>query len=179
MGTVTRRRIVASLALCAFTIVPSTGRASTVTYGPPYQIASQGGDEFNIIEADPATGEMTVLRVYPFGINNGLGCSGEGGFANFQVVHAAATPVKVVTVTYDGSLIDPYSWINVGVRQGGGFITSVAVRGPIAGTGDVALTMPPGVVGPVSIWFGIQVSSACPNVDGGHAVFTSVGVTGA
>jgi hypothetical protein len=155
-------------------VVPAPSSAA-VSYPPPYAAGPQGGDQFNVISADAATGDMTVLRVNPAGVSGGLGCGGSGGFANFEVVHTdETTPVKSVTVAYDNAIIDAYSWINVGVRKGSSYVGSRVERGILTGTGTVTVTLGAPVQAPVTIWFGIQVASACPNVNGGHAHFASV-----
>lgn len=158
--------------------VPLGARADSKTYVAPYQAGPQGGDMWNVYMTDPATGRMTVLRANPAGVSGSLGCGGSGGFSSFAVTHEAATPVTSVTVAYDDGLVDPYTFFSVSVRQGGDFLATRVVRGPIAGSGTVALTLSAPATGTLTAWFGIQVSSACPNVDGGTAKFTSVTFAG-
>lgn len=176
MGAVIRRLAVlaALLALAA----PSTAHATDTSYGAPFAAGPKGGDPFNIVHADAASGEMFVVRANPVPTNGGLGCGGSGGFANFAVSHSALTPLQSVTVEYEDAVIDPYTWINVGVRQGADYLDSVVVQGIVAGSGDVIVDVSDlAATGEVTVWFGLQVASACPNVDGGAIRFISVTFT--
>ncbi len=172
-GKVTMKRLVLLAAVLAI-VAPVNVLAAPATYSAPYLAGPEGGDQYNQKSRNLATGEMTVLRINPAGISGGLGCGGTGGFSNFLVKHDAAEPVKTVTVAYTDAIIDPYTWITVSVRQGEGFLGTQVERGIIAGDGTVTLTLRSPASGPLDIWFGIQVASACPNVDGGTATFTSV-----
>lgn len=174
MGPVVRRLFVL-LALAALA-VPSAANASTTTYHAPYQQGPAGGDTYNTIMADPATGDMTVIRLNPAGISGGLGCAGSGGFTNFEVTHTATTAVTSVVVSYTQAIVDPYSWIDVAVRQDDQFLGARVERGILAGDGSVTLTLPSPATGTITVRFGLQVSSACPNIDGAHATFTSVAI---
>lgn len=176
MGPVTTRIVlfVASLALLA----PGIGHADTTWYHPgDYALGPQGGDDNNTFMVDESTGEVFVLRHQLAGITGGLGCGGSGGFAFLQVKHKANTPVKFVTVTYDEATVDPYTFVKASVRKGGSYLATTNVRGPVLGTGTFRVTLRKPATGTLTVWFGIEVTSACPNVDGGRAIFTGVGVT--
>jgi hypothetical protein len=181
-GNAVMKRLILVATLLALA-VPGAGQAAPTSYSTPFQVGPRGGDQYNQYSSDAATGDMTVLRVNPAGISGGLGCGGTGGYDNFKVIHPDTGPVTSVSVAYTNAIVDPYSWINIGVRQAGSstidgdsFIESAEERGILAGDGVVKLNLPAGSTGPLEIWFGIQVISACPNVDGGHATFTSVTV---
>jgi hypothetical protein len=183
VGTVARKTRFAIVALLALTLlVPISGHAASTTYGPPWAMGPQGGDANNYFDRNQDTGQMTVLRVQAAGISGGLGCGGSGGFSNFAVNHPAAG-ATAVTVAFSDAIVDPYTFIHLSVRDGSSFLGSASVQGPIVhpvlGATSLTLTLPEASTGPIEIWFGIQVTSACPNVDGGTATFTSVAVTSA
>jgi hypothetical protein len=181
VGTVVRNSRLMIVALLALALlIPSAGHAATTTYSAPYAMGPQGGDANNYFDVHPDTGQMTVLRIQAAGISGGLGCGGSGGFSNFKVNHPDAG-ASVVTVTFAEAIIDPYTFIHVSARQGDSFLGNASVQGPIVhpvlGATSLSLTLPEAATGPIEIWFGIQVTSACPNIDGGTARFTSVAVT--
>jgi hypothetical protein len=181
VGAVVRKTRFAIVALLALTLlIPATGHATTTEYVAPYAMGPQGGDANNYFDVHPDTGRMTVLRVQAAGISGGLGCGGSGGFSNFAVAHPDAG-ATAVTVSFSDALVDPYTFIHLSVRQGSSFLGSASVQGPIVsgvvGASSLTLTLPEASTGPIDIWFGIQVTSACPNIDGGTATFTSVAVT--
>lgn len=178
MGTVAGRVRLATAALAALALlVPAAGHAAT-TYGPPYALGPQGGDPppTNHYFVDPATGEMTILRTQVAGVSGNLGCGGRGPFAYFKVAHEAAG-VTQVAAAFTDALIDPYTFVSVAVRQGSSFLNSNAARGPIVGAGTLTVELPSPSTAPIEVWFGIEVSSACPNVDGGTATFSSLTIT--
>jgi hypothetical protein len=171
-------------------LVPSTVHAAS--YGPPYDMgptcpgdAGCTADQFNVIEADPQTGDMTVLRANPAGASGGLGCDGKAGYANFAKTMTTSGTFKSVTVSYTNALVDPYSYIKVSVRQNDAYLDTTNVRGAVIGDGSATVNLDPAtsnsvrepVTGTITVWFGIVAGSSCPNVDGGHATFTSVTVT--
>lgn len=169
------KRFVVMAALAAL-VVP-TGAHASVSYSAPFLAGPQGGDQYNTVMADPATGDMTVLRVNPAGLSGGLGCGGQGGYANFIVNHDAAEPVTKVSVAYSDALVDPYSWIVVNVRQGDLYLYSEVRQGIQLQEGTLTVTLPEAATGSLTVWFGLQVASACPNVDGATATFDSVTFT--
>jgi hypothetical protein len=164
--------IIAALSL----VVPVNGHAAPKTFQPPYVAGAQGGDTYNNISADASNGQMRIIRYYPIPTSAGLGCDGKAGFANFEVSYDAETPVKTVTIAYDSAIVDPYTWVNVGVRQGETYIrsTPAPLRGPLLGSGTITQTLDTPTAGPLTVWFGMQLASACPNIGGGLLTFTSV-----
>lgn len=175
MGAVIRR--IAPLFALMVLLVPSVSQAATTTYERPFANGPSGGDSFNTIERDGSTGEMSIFRFNPTPVNGGLGCGGSGGWARFEIAHTAASNITAVAVDYSMALIDPYSFIVVSVYQDGAFVDTKVVRGPILGDGTVLLEPRTAASGDVSIWFGLEMSSACPNIGFAQAVFESVTVT--
>lgn len=181
MGTVSRRlgRHLAVAAALAALAAPSLGRATTqTTYEPPsYAAGPKGGDAFNVVMVDPPSGSVTVVRANPVPTNAGLGCGGVAGFGNLKVTHTATGALRQVTVAYEDAVVDPYTFFNVGVRQGSGYLGSKEVAGAAVGSGTITVDLTglsPAPTGTIEVWFGIQTSSACPNFDGGRARFPRV-----
>ena len=178
MGSVNRRGVVRRILICgalAATMVPGGARAATTSFPPPYKAGPQGGDANNYYSSDPSTGDMTVVRVALQGPSGGLGCGGSAGFSNFAIDTTAPDALKSVTVHYKQATIDPYTWINVGVLQDGHYVNTEVRRGILAAEdGAVTVSLSGAHAGPITVWFGLQTASACPNVDGGRATFSSV-----
>ncbi|GAC1418249.1 MAG: hypothetical protein NVSMB57_12980 [Actinomycetota bacterium] len=178
MGSVNRRGVIRRILVCgalAATMVPGGASAATTSLAPPYKAGPQGGDANNYFSSDPSTGDMTVVRLAFQGPSGGLGCGGSAGFSNFAVDTTAPEALKTVTVHYKMAVTDPYTWINVGVLQDGHYVNSEVRRGILAAEdGAVTVDVKGAHAGPLTIWFGLQVSSACPNADGGRATFSSV-----
>lgn len=146
------------------------------TYTAPFQSGPHGGDQYNIVNENPTTGRVTVLRASPF--PGAFNCAGQGGFADLRLTTAVPVSTSAVTVRYGAeTVLDAYSWITLFVRDGAGnWLGGTQRRGPLAGAGalgtSLAATLPPGSV--ITVLFGVQVASACPNVDGGTVGFSSV-----
>jgi hypothetical protein len=169
--------VVAMLSLA----VPSGAHAASTTFLPPYQAGPQGGDTYNYINADTSNGQMVLARYYPTPTTTGLGCDGHAGFANFAVTYdAGATPVSKIAIAYSNALVDPYTFINVTAISGDHFVhltrggEGAPLRGPVVGSGTDELTLDPPTAGPLTVWFGLQISAACPNFDAALATFGSV-----
>lgn len=174
------KRFAVLLALGAM-LLPFGAQAHSTTVTPPWSAGPTGGDQYNQVRSDPATGDMTVLRAQPAGISGGLGCGGSGGYASFSYDYTSVLDVKSITATYREGLVDPYTWLNLTVLKDGRPIVTEVLRGPLVGNGSITLNVPERhqpLSGAMTIWFGIQVSSACPNVDGGHAVFDALTFAG-
>jgi plastocyanin len=151
------------------------------TYTAPFQAGPKGGDQYNVVNEQPAQGRVSIARAYPF--PGAFNCAGQGGFASLRVSPAVPQSTSSVTVHYSAeTALDAYSWITLLVRDGSGnWLGGVQRRGPLAGPGalgaTLATTMPQGSV--ITVQFGLQVASACPNVDGGTVQFSSVTLSGA
>ena len=165
--TMTKIRILLLLvAVAALAVVPGARADEGFEAGP------SGGDGQNYKSVDPATGRVTVVRHNP--APGAVNCGGSGGYAYLK----AARPsdgARAIVVGYAEAVVDPYTWISVEVLDGSGrWVGSARERGPIAaleGTITVPLDEP---VTSVIVHVGLQVASACPNVDGGTVRFTSV-----
>lgn len=178
-----RRFLVAALAVAA--LVPVGAHASTTAYGAPYAAGPRGGDQFNLVQADAATGRLAVLRVQPPIPTGGLGCGGKGGFATFEV-RDIQQPITKVTLAVDEAAWNPFAWVTLSViaTDDGGvvhYLGTQKVRGPGAGPSTIELPITPEEQVPAgttqSVRFGMEVASSCiPAVDGGSARFSVVTV---
>jgi hypothetical protein len=146
---------------------------------PPYKAGPTGGDEFNHVEADPSSGNMSVLRFFP-GVPPVVGCTPEpaAGWAMFRVKHTAKQPTSAVTLAYTAAL-DSYSWISLGARDSKGEWLGVKkLQGPLAGDGELTVKLfdKPKRGEKITIEFGLQLGDACPQVGQASAMFPSVTV---
>ena len=148
--------------------------------GPPYQAGPQGGDQFNVVQADPSQGRITIARAYPE--PGAFNCAGNGGYAYFLVRPTLQAATSSVSVGWDDqTAFDSYTWVDVFIRDASGTaLGSGQVRGPVVGAGSITvpLSATQAVGSVISVEFGLLVASACPNVDGGSVHFTSVSVGG-
>jgi hypothetical protein len=172
--------VAALVAASLFATAPSAHarRSAVRTYGPPYAAGPSGGDEWNYISADGATGRVSVFRFYPQ--PGSIGCGGEGGFANLQIVHRVQGSMGKVTLEYADSAWDPYTFVSVLVRTASGrWLGAKKVRGPAADAGTIEVPIVGGRPKPgtrVVIRFGVELASACPSLGGGTVEFTSITV---
>lgn len=171
-----KRTLIASALLAL--VIPMSGQAAEpVTVSAPYEQGPVGGDSWNHFDtSDPATGDVAVVRINPAGISGGLGCGGQGGYNFLKVTKTFEEPVSTVSVAYTNAVIDPYTFIKLSVLKDGQYISSAnpPQRGIIAGEGTISTQLDVPTSGQLTVLFGIEVVSACPNVDGGRATFTSV-----
>ena len=149
------------------------------SYEPPYKDGPSGGDEFNFIEADPSSGNMAVLRVFP-GIPPVTGCAPEpsAAWAMFRVKHKVKAPVSKVSVAYTAA-VGVYGWITVGARDAKGEWLGVKKRqGPLAESGELTAKLfdKPSRGETITVEFGLQLGDACPQVETASAMFPSVTV---
>ena len=173
----------AALAVVVFAghgaIAASSGGGTTVS--PPYQSGPQGGDQYNVIQADPSSGTVTIARAYPY--PGAFNCAGNGGYATFLATPTLTAAASSVSVDYTNSAWDSYTWVTLTVRDAatGAWLANGELRGPVAGSGtfSVPLTPPAAAGTTLSIQFGLQVASACPNADGGSVTFSAVTAGGA
>lgn len=177
------RFLAAAVALAA--LVPSMGHAEASRFTAPYQGSHQGGDSFNNMSADPATGAVQILRVQ-FGAPNGsLGCNASGGFVELEQVVSHDEPISEVTASYTDALVGAFGFIKLAVRKDGEPIQASVARGPIQGAGIIKVSLtdlegnPTSVAGPLTLWFGVEVSGACPPsppFEFARATFTTLAV---
>jgi hypothetical protein len=157
------------------------GKDKGDVHKPPYKKGVQGGDDFNYIDADRQSGEVSIMRVFP-GISPVVGCEPEsyGGYASLRVEHHVDAPVMSVVVNYDRATMDVYSFINIKIEDANGkWLASRVVQGRRVGDSgalkvDLGNRSPHG--GTIDIYFGLQLSSSCPQVAGAYVHFPSVEV---
>jgi hypothetical protein len=168
----------AGVLVAASLAVPATaGKGKAAVHQPPFKLGPSGGDEWNFIDADGASGRMGVFRLFP-GVPPVVGCTPEpaAGWATFKVKHKVDRPTDTVTVAFD-AVMSTYSWVNVTVEnQAGGFIGVGKLQGPHAGAGKVKVKLfrRPDVGTEITVKFGLQLGDACPQVEGAGANFESV-----
>jgi hypothetical protein len=183
MDTVMRRALPAvlvALVVAMALVAPATAaKKKGDVHKPPYKKGPSGGDEWNHIEADPKTGEMAVMRLFP-GFSPVVGCAPEpaAGWAMFRLPHHVTDRVSKVTVNFDGTL-DPYAWVSVVVRNGRGDSIGIAkFQGPHAGAGkvNVPLFSTPKRGSHIEVEFGAQLGDSCPQVGWAVLSFPSVAI---
>jgi ABC-type amino acid transport substrate-binding protein len=174
----TRLRLaVAALAVTALAAAPTAGATTSKTY-TTFKPGPQGGDAWSYHSAG-TDGSVTVFRAYP--IVGLIGCGAGAPYAKLLVTHRAAHQLRTVTVTYTNALVDPYTFLSIGVHDAKGRWYGVRkVRGPLGGDGTATLKVdrqvgrfPQSLV----VEIGLEMSGACPSADGGRLQFTQVKVT--
>jgi len=151
------------------------GAGGGKTFTPPFKLGPSGGDRWNYVSADPG-GDVTTIRAYPLPPQL-TQCTGSAGWANLRAVHKTRVPQRSVSVSYTDALVDPYTFVTATAKIGNRYIGSKKIRGPITGDGTVTfpIAWPRGTAArTVVVDFGLELTSACPAVDGGHASFTKV-----
>lgn len=143
------------------------------TYGAPFKAGPSGGDSFSYHSAD-SSGTVTVGRVYP--IPGVINCTKGGPYA--KLIVPVKGPVSKVVVSYDSAAVDDFTFALVGLRDNkGDWFGTKQLRGFLTGSGDITLVPDGGQGnGPMTVEFGLQQSSACPNADAGTIHFSKVQV---
>ena len=168
----------------ALLLVPASAVAAgprNETHKPPFQKGVQGGDDSNFIYADPSSGQEMVVRVYP-GYNPFTCGSSHGGYVSLRLPVRVTRPVSSVEVDYANAIIDPYSFMTVTLKdtRTKRYVGSKEVRGPLFGGGKVKVPLDlgkPARGSTLIVEFGLEVPSACPNVEIAEAQFTQVVVS--
>lgn len=132
-------------------------------------------------DIDPATGKMTLLRAN--GTPGAIGCGTRGIFGYFRVEHPVNDVVTRVSVVYEKAAITPFTWLKVnvygtvdGVSR---YLGSEDLRGQLVGdSGTLVANLDdaPDLGTTLTVDFGMEAASACPNTDGGTATFPAVSV---
>lgn len=180
MDTVIRRAllagVVATLAL-SLTLPATAVAGKSAIHEPPYKKGHSGGDEFNYINADPQTGQVTLLRLFP-GVPPVVGCAPEpaAGWATLTQKHDTRGPIDKVIVNFDGFL-EPYAWVYATIRDSKGDAIGLRkLQGPHAGAGSLKVDIfkQPKKGSTIEIEFGAQLGDACPQVGGADVTFSSI-----
>jgi hypothetical protein len=175
------RLVVGALLISAATFASAAwaGHDGVTRYDAPFRAGPSGGDQFSYHSAD-SDGTVTVGRAYP--VPGVINCTKGGPYAKLLVVHHAMQPVRRVIVTYDSAALDNFTFATVGLRSPHGrWYGTTTLRGVVTGSGAITLVPDPqrGEFPRVLVVeFGLQQSSACPNVDAGTIHFTGVRVVG-
>lgn len=163
----TTKLLLALAAVALVAVVPGAHADEGFVAGP------SGGDGQNTKIVDPPSGRVTVVRHNP--VPGAFNCGGSGGYAYLRAARQANGADEVV-VRFTDAVVDSYTWITVQVLDGSGrWLGSGISRGPLASVdGTMTVPLDEAVSGSVMVNVGLQVASACPNVDGGTVRFTSV-----
>jgi hypothetical protein len=176
LGRVSRTLALLAAAAALTTVIPAAA-APAKTYQAPFRLGASGGDQFSYHNAS-TDGTVTVARVYPIpGIIN---CTKGGPYAKLIVEHKATKAVRKIVVSYDSAAVDNFTFVMLGLRDARHhWYGSTTVRGLVSGSGTVTLVpdRPQGrFPRTLTVEFGLQQSSACPNADAGSIKFTKVAV---
>jgi hypothetical protein len=146
------------------------------SYTAPFTVGAGGGDSFSYHSASD-DGSVTVARAYP--LAGAINCTKGGPYATLLVKHHATKPVRKVVLSYDSAAVDNFTFIMLGLHDTKGhWYGTTQQRGFVTGSGKAVLVpdrQAPGARTLV-VEFGLQQSSACPNVDAGTVHFTKVQV---
>jgi hypothetical protein len=178
MDPVIRRSLLVCLvaALALSLLAPATVAKGT-THEPPYNKGHSGGDQFNYINADPESGHVTLLRLFP-GVPPVVGCTPEpaAAWATFTQTHDTSGRIRNVVVNFEG-LLEPYAWVYATVRDSkGDAIGNEKLQGPYQGAGALRVDIfkQPKRNSTIEIEFGAQLGDACPQVGGADVTFPSI-----
>ena len=172
----TTAAVAGTLAVTALVGGAPASAAKAKSYGAPFAAGPSGGDAFSYHSAGK-DGTVTVARVYP--IPGAINCTKGAPYAKLLVQHHPTAPVRKVVVSYDSAAVDNFTFARVGLRAGHNWLGTATERGFVTGSGQITLK-PDRLDGPLphtlTIEFGLQQSSACPNADAGSIRFTKVQV---
>jgi hypothetical protein len=172
------RKIITIGVIAAAMLIGGTpsARAETV-YAAPYTAGPKGGDTQNHTTVDTATGTVRILRVST--TPGAIGCAATGGYAYLRVLHQVTERVTFARFDYADASLSPFAWLVATVRVGDEYIGSIKVRGPVvndAGSLRIVFDEEPAIGDTLTIDFGLELASACPNVDGGTVRYPQVRV---
>ena len=161
-------------------LVPAGGAGAAgkgKTYAAPYKAGPTAGDQWSMQNADPDSGRIIVGRAYP--IFNPISCAPGGSMAKLQVAHKVTGAVKKVTASFANAGLDQYSFATLAVKDAkGNWLASTRQRGPLAGSGELTAKLFEKVTKgeTLTVQFGLEAASACPNASGAMAQFTEIAV---
>ncbi|HET6816456.1 MAG TPA: hypothetical protein VFH66_04435 [Mycobacteriales bacterium] len=177
-------RLLASAGCAAALVVAlpaGAAPAKSKSYGAPFKLGPSGGDSFSYHSAT-SDGTVTVGRIYP--IPGVINCTKGAPYAKLLVVFRATRAVHKVVATYDSAAVDPFTFVQLGLRDTAKgnhhWYGLKTVRGAVTGSGTVGLRpyMPEGPFPKtLVVEFGLQQSSACPNADVGTIHFSKIEVS--
>ncbi len=181
------KRITLLLAVAALAVIGMPrAEASGTTYRAPFAAGptSDGGDgggEYTYSSVDPATGQVDILSLNI--VPGAVGCGATGAFGYLRVSHTVTEPVNRVMFAYSGASLTQYAWLKLnargvvdGVEQ---YVASKGVRGQMLNDSGIfvaELDSQPDLGSVMTIDFGLESGSACPNADGGRVTFSAVSV---
>ena len=178
MKAVVRSIRVVVLVVLVVALVPAAGPGAAgkgKSYAAPFQEGPVGGDRWSMQNANPEDGRVIVGRMYP--IFNPISCAPGGSMAKLQVTHKVTSAVKKVTASFADAGLDQYSFATLAVKDAkGNWLASTRKRGPLVGSGEVTAKLFEKVSkgDKLTVQFGLEAASACPNASGAMAQFTEV-----
>jgi hypothetical protein len=178
-------RVLAAIAVLSLLVLPGASAAEdTVTYHPPFAEGTVGGDQWTRSFSDADSGRLFMGRGNPIpGVTN---CAAGRAHIHWQVEHEVVTPISAVTATMSDVALDGYTWVTLSIKDADGeWLAYKADRGPIVMSDEVTATLfddlpedlVPEAGDALTIEFGLQLASACANVNGGTARFTELSVS--
>lgn len=176
MRTTALRAVVAALVGTLVVVTTPADAAPVKTYQAPFAAGPNGGDQWSYHSAG-TDGTITVGRVYP--VPGAINCTKGGPYAKLLIQHRATRPVKKLVLHYDTAAVDNFTFLLLGLRNGHRWLGTTSARGVLTGSGTVTLRPDrrqgrmPRVL---TIEFGLQQSSACPNADIGTVHVSSIQV---
>ena len=180
MNAVTRIVRILVVAALVGALLPMGGAGAAgkaTTYEAPYAEGPTAVDQWSMQQASAEDGRIIVGRMYP--IFNPISCAPGGSMAKLQVIHKATTRIRAVTADFDQAGLDQYSFVTVAVTDAKvRWLASTRQRGPIVSGGTVTAKLFDRVRKgeKLTIQFGLEAASACPNASGAMARFTKITV---
>ncbi len=161
-----------------------SAQAGGTTYRAPYERGPGGPaapSRTQYSDVNTNTGQVTILSA---SLTPGaIGCAANGSYGYLRVNHPVTAAVGKVSVVYEKASITPFAWLKVNVRGVVNgvdtYLGSKQLRGQLvndSGTLVADLDKAPDPGSTMTIDFGIESGSACPNADGGTATFPAVAV---
>jgi hypothetical protein len=178
-------RVIMAIAVLSLLALPgASAQEASASYHPPFAEGTVGGDQWTQSYSDADSGRLFMGRGNPIpGVTN---CTAGLAHIHWVVEHEVSTPISEVTAAISDVAIDGYTWVTLTVKDADGeWLAYQADRGPIVLSGEVTATLfddlpeelSPEAGDVLTIEFGLQLASACANVNGGTARFTEITVS--